>query len=392
MTKKLLITLLLGLLGMAVYAQEITIKGRVSDQVTGEGVPFCNVYIQNTTTGVSTDIDGYYELSTKTKGDSLVVSAIGYTTSKKALNSEAEQKIDFYLKAADMTLEEVVVYAGENPADIIVRKIIENKEHNRIDELEAFRRETYTKLELDLKNISDKMQRRKLFKPFAFVFENIDSTSEEQPFLPAYMSEIISDAYHRKGDKAPVEIPKAQRVSGIANQSINEFIASIHEPYNIYENWIYLLDRPFASPFSNQGLFYYKYYLIDSTHIDGQWCYKLKFKAKRKQEPTFYGYFWVADTTYAITRLDMKISSDANINLVERIDIFQNYRYQDSLWLPEKERMVIDFVVTKKSPGVIARKSVSHSGYNLDKEYTKPEKPEHIAQRALEKDDEFWAK
>ena len=37
-----------------------------------------------------------------------------------------------------------------------------------------------------------------LLKPFSFVFDNIDSTSEKDPFLPAYLIESLSDYAYQK--------------------------------------------------------------------------------------------------------------------------------------------------------------------------------------------------
>jgi len=39
-----------------------TIKGKVTDSKTGEALPFCNVFINNTTLSTVTDIDGNFTL------------------------------------------------------------------------------------------------------------------------------------------------------------------------------------------------------------------------------------------------------------------------------------------------------------------------------------------
>ncbi len=162
-------------------------------------------------------------------------------------------------------------------------------------------------------------------------------------------------------------MPRAQRVSGVTNQTVIEFISSMHEEFSIYDNWIPILEKNFASPFSNQGLFYYEYYIIDSATIEGQWSYKLKFKPKRKQENTFYGDFWVADSIFAVQRLNMRMSEEANINLVQRAVIYQEYTLHEQLyWLPTKQKMMIDFVTTKKAPGMIGRKTASFKDYKVN--------------------------
>ncbi|MEM1319177.1 MAG: DUF5686 family protein [Bacteroidota bacterium] len=381
---------------IAINAQTVTITGQVIDNDTEEGVPFCNVYFEGTTIGTSSDVDGYYTLTTATPGDSLSVSAVGYRTMSKVMANGAEIKINFRLSSSDLTLTEVVVYAGENPADEVVRNIIKNKKRNRIDKLDAYQCEAYTKLELDLDNINEKLRNSKLMKPFAFIFENIDSTSDEKPFLPAYITETIEDIYYTRKDKRPRKVPKAQRVSGVTNQTVVEFLATMHEYFSVYDNWIPILEKNFASPFSNQGLSYYEYYIIDSAFIEDQWSYKLKFKPKRKQENTFYGDFWVADSIFAVQRLNMRMSEGANINLVQRTVIYQEFGLHDNTyWLPTKQKMMIDFVTTKKAPGLIGRKTVSYKDYKVNKEEIansfKQVDPDAIyLMNELERDESFW--
>ena len=99
----------------------------------------------------------------------------------------------------------------------------------------------------------------------------------------------------------------------VPRATVIEYIKRIHLEYSIYDDWIYVLDKPFASPFSRSGLNYYEYYIIDSAMVNGHWSHQLKFKPKRKQEPTFYGDFWVADSTFAVQRANMRMTPDANI-------------------------------------------------------------------------------
>ena len=317
---------------------QFTIHGRVVDADTKEGIPFANVFFEGTTLGASTDVDGYYEFKVKKLNEALSASAIGFEAQRKALNPDsAEQEVNFYLGSSALTLDEVVVIAGENPANRIVRGIIGKKEENRIDALHSFQYESYSKIELDLENINPKLQQSKLLKPFAFVFENIDSTSDEKPFLPVYINEALSDVYYVREEGKPKSIIQAQRTSGTDNQTIIEYIKRIHQDYSIYDDWIYVLEKPFVSPFSKSGLGYYEYYILDSAFVQGHWSYQLKFKPKRKQENTFYGDFWVADSVFAVERVNMRMSPDVNINPVSRIIIYEEFAPQDSIWSPVKK-------------------------------------------------------
>ncbi|MGB1216320.1 MAG: DUF5686 family protein [Saprospiraceae bacterium] len=397
MQKQITLTIILLSLSLAAFSQSIIFKGRVIDDDTQEGVPFCDVYFEEQQIGASTDVDGYYELTTSNYGDSLSVIAMGYDVIKKAISAEPEQTINFRLGASDFMLSEVVITAGENPANIIIRDIIKNKKANRVSNLDSYECESYSKVELDLVNV-DGIRGNKLMKPFEFIFENMDSLSDEKPFLPAYILERVSDVYHDKSKGKPKEFIKAQRVSGVENQTVNDFINSMHDNFSVYDNWIEILGKQFVSPFSNQGLFYYEYYMQDSTFIEDQWAYKLKFKPKRKQENTFFGTFWVMDSTFAVQRLDMRMSKDVNINLVSRIIIFQEFDYEEKnkMWLPEKQKIVIDFSPTKKdkTAGIIGRKTLSFKDYKINKPETTTTYQERDLEtyslEGIEKEDAYW--
>jgi hypothetical protein len=387
--------LLFFLMSFLSAQSQTAITGRVVDEDTKEGVPFCNIYFEGSTIGTSSDVDGYYELVTDTPYDTLTVSAIGYVPEKVKIDpSLPEQVVNFSLTAEGLLLNEVVVLAGENPANAIVRGIVENKEKNRIESLDSYQYESYSKVELDLENINPKLQNNKLLEPFAFVFENIDSTSDEKPFLPVYINEVLSNVYYVEEENKPKSVIKAQRATGTENQTVIEYIKRIHQDYSIYDDWIYVLEKPFASPFSKSGLNYYEYYIIDSTYINGIWSHKLKFKPKRKQENTFFGDFWVADSSYAVQRVNMRMSPDVNINLVTRIIIYEEFEPRDNHWLPVKEKMVVDFTPTKGTPGMIARRTETFKDFSINSRATQKEYAEKETFYLLdevEKDDEaFW--
>lgn len=389
-----LFSLFFILLAYSTHAQNITLKGRAVDADTKEGLPFASVYIVGTTIGASTDIDGYYEFFISTHYDSIGLSAIGYDAVFKTIaKDELEQTINFSVTSSSLMLDEIVVIAGENPANAIVKGIIEHKNEHRLDKKDSYQYESYEKVEFDLENLGN-IKDRKLLQPFEFVFENIDSTSDEKPFLPVYFNEKLADNYFIKGEGKAKEIVKAQRTSAAAgNKSVVEYISQIHQDYSVYDNWIYVMEKPFASPFSNRALANYEYYILDSAFISGQWSYQLKFKPKRKQENTFFGEFWVADSTFAVQRVNMRMSPDVNMNLVNRIIIYQEFDTLQNYWVPRKEKLVVDFTATEKSPGIIGRYTGTYRDHIINHDrtqllYTESD-PDYDAED-VKKDDAFW--
>ncbi|MDZ7742064.1 MAG: DUF5686 family protein [Bacteroidota bacterium] len=248
---------------------------------------------------------------------------------------------------------------------MLLRKIIGNKEENNKQNFEAYQYEVYNKIQLDINNITEKLKNRRLLKPFRFIFDYVDtSTVNGKAYLPAFISESISEVYFQQQPRVRKEIIKASKVSGLDNESITQFMGDLYQNINIYDNYIMIFEKNFVSPIANFGLGFYRYYLIDSTFIDDQWCYQVMFKPRRKQELTFSGEFWVHDTSFAIRKVDMEIARDANINFVNTIEIEQEYnRIRDQYWMLTRDYFVVDFNVienTKRTVGVYGHKTASY--------------------------------
>ena len=80
--RKFLLLLSISLFTTIAYSQTGNIRGFVYDKSSGEPIMFCNVILQGTTIGASTDINGMYNISKVLAGDyALMVTYIGYDTS-----------------------------------------------------------------------------------------------------------------------------------------------------------------------------------------------------------------------------------------------------------------------------------------------------------------------
>lgn len=361
------LTFLSLLFAAASYAQT-KVSGKIVDFDTREPLPFVSVAFKGTSTGTTTDFEGNFLISSDKPVDSLLASYVGYNRGAKKIKPGVAQVINFELKKQSIGLQEVVVRPGENPAHPIIRKAIANKDKNDRDKLDAYQYEVYNKIEFDLNNISEDFKKKKVFKPFAFVFDNIDSTAvDEKPYLPMFISETLSDFYFRRSPKKRKEIIHGSKISGVENTSVSEVMGDMYQNVNIYDNSILVFDKSFISPISDNGFFYYRYYLIDSMYLDGHRCYQIQFLPKRKQELTFTGNMWINDTTFAIKRLEMRIAEDANINFVKTLNVVQDYKNVTGAWMLAKDKLVIDFAVRKDKMGIYGRKTTSYKNFVINK-------------------------
>ena len=395
-----LIVLLILLLPFRGFSQQLTkIMGTVIDAHTHDPIPFVNVYFKGTGVETTTDFDGKYSLETKTPTDSLHAQYMGYKPQTKLVIKNKFQNIDFELKPISFDLTEVVILPGENPAEVILKKVIKNKPLNNKEYLDAFQYEAYSKVQIDANNYSDKFQNNILLKPFQFVFDNADtSTINGKVYLPIFFTETLSDIYFRREPKVYREYIKASKVSGLKTASIAQFVGDSYAKVNVYDNYSNLFDKQFVSPIANFGLAYYKYYLIDSGFIDNRWCYHLKFKPRRDQELTYTGNIWIADTTWGVVKVDMRIAKNANINIINEIVVNQEFKLVDNkFWMPTVDNMVADLNLNENSNKVIGmyiHKSTSYKDYIVNK--LQPEKfysdPVNIVIKdsAITRDANYW--
>lgn len=97
---KTLFSVLFLAVGLSAAAQNITVKGTVTDAQTGDPVPGAAVVVSGTATGVVTDFDGTYSITVASDGV-LIFSSIGYETmqvpvqGKKNLNVELSPSAEF---------------------------------------------------------------------------------------------------------------------------------------------------------------------------------------------------------------------------------------------------------------------------------------------------------
>ena len=105
--KSILVTMFL-MTAFWASAQNVAVKGRVTDSANGDGVPFAAVQVKGASTGGTTDIDGVYSINVPSDAV-LVFSSLGYETAEAAVAGRSV--IDIALAPDTHMLEETVVVA-----------------------------------------------------------------------------------------------------------------------------------------------------------------------------------------------------------------------------------------------------------------------------------------
>lgn len=109
MMKNYLLTFMLVMLGAGLMAQTIT--GTVRDKSTGEALPGASVYVQGTTLGTVTDIDGNYKLEISAGTVIISASFVGYKNASQRVVAAKGQSltINWQLEPESLMLDELVV-------------------------------------------------------------------------------------------------------------------------------------------------------------------------------------------------------------------------------------------------------------------------------------------
>jgi len=384
------------------FGQTLTISGTVIDGHTKEPVSWASVYFARSGIGRSTDSAGKFTLLVHNfKADTLKVSYIGFETYKIPISILQNNK-DFNIQLErGMAKDEVIVKAKWNRGLYLWKKIMaKKKQYNRYDQAN-FSYEAYNKLEVDIKNFNAKKAKKNfLLKGFSFIFDNIDSTSESTPFLPAYLLESLSDYAFQKNPQKFYEHIKATNTKGFKNESISKLLGVMDQNVNIYGNFINVMDKDFISPFNDNADNYYIFTVPDTQVVNGNKIYHFVFNSKRPGQNTFNGDAWVKEKTYQITKANLYLGKDANINFIDRISVFQEYiPINDSVIFLHRDKFFADFrLLGKNSLTLIGRKTTSYKNIVINSDsLTKSFKDQRIEEvvktdkAVTEKTDSVWA-
>lgn len=412
MKKKIYILFFFGLLlSLNTNAQKLTrIKGTVLDSKTKEPLPFVNVTFKGANIGTTTDFDGKYYIETQWGTTTLLASFVGYKTSSKKVELGKTNTINFLLKNDAIEMETFTVKADkkryknkDNPAVQLIKKVIEHKNDNRKESLNFYEYDKYEKIEIDLNNITEEfLNKGWLKKKFQIVLDHIDTSEiNGKPYLPIFLRETASKMYYRKKPKALKEHQYGSKMTGfdgyIDDDGISFIMDKLYQDVDIYDNNISLLSNQFTSPISGLGTTVYKYFIIDTLEINGRECINLAFTPRNKADFAFKGNLYILNDsiTYAVTKVSMGVADEINLNFVKDMRLDQEFTlYHDSVWMLSKDKMIIDYNLTKKGRGMFGKKTINYNDFVFDKErgsdiYNKVEKI--IKEEGMNnKTDSFW--
>ena len=340
--------LLLPVVAEAQVKSTTTVQGRVRDAETNEPMPFVQVVFEGSTTGTETDMDGRFSLSNDKGLTKLQFRMMGYEPqSFKAEKGKTKKRVTIKMVPRGKTLQTVEITAKKgknkysrkhNPAVELVKKVIDHKEQNRIESADQWHRDVYERLSMSLDDFNPDFENHWLWKKVSFLEKYIDETEfDATPILCISMREALAEESYRKSPSQRRRLVTGKRMEGLdevmEDEGMDANIQAMFTPVDIYDGDIELMLNHFTSPLSPLlAVTFYKYYITDTTYVDGQKCVELSFVPANQQSYGFTGRMYVAldpDSTFALTKYVMTVSPHVNLNFVRDLSIVQTF-HRDS--------------------------------------------------------------
>ena len=267
----LLVVILSGGLVPSVAGAQTTVQGTVTDASTGGPLPSANIQVAGTYQGTITNADGVFSLQVEALPVTLIVRFIGYETQRRTIERVPDAPVRIALPPSTLQMDEIVV-TGQNPAERIMRRVIERKQQWRAD-LETYRVEAYNR----------------------FTVANdtgIVSIIETQ-----------TQAFWDK-ERGMREVQTAKRQT--ANLDIDQAIPSALFVTNLYDDNIEMGGHTLMGVTHPDALSHYTFTLDSTRVIDGRRVYDIGVQPDGRLRSAFIGRVAVLDSAYALLEADLR--------------------------------------------------------------------------------------
>lgn len=373
--------IILLLVSITISAQGVTkVSGKVFDGETGEALAFVNVIFKGTSVGTATDLDGYFEIESRFVSDSLCANFLGFEEECIFIKQENKTRnIEIRLNKKQLQLKNVTVIAKRgryskknNPAVDLMRKVIENKKDNRLEGKDFYSFDQHEKIQIDLNNITEQFKDRRVFNSFDVLWNYLDTSNVNgKVFLPVFLREVKSKVHYRKSPEARKEYQNAIKLTKfdeeMDDKSINDVIEFLYKDIDIYDNTIPLLDHSFVSPISPLAINFYRFYILDTTNVNGTSSIRLGFIPKNKSNFGFTGDLYVSnDEDHTVTRADFGIIGDIHLNFINDIKVSQDFEpLEDGSYVLTKDEVVVDYSISKNGIGFYGTRSLGYENFSF---------------------------
>ena len=314
------------------FSQTYKISGRIIDNETSESLSYGNIRVTNSTLGTAANSKGFYQLKLSAGDYSLVASYIGYysdTIKVKVTNNISE--LNFALRKAEVSLPDIIILPGKNPALEIIRKAIDKK-NERNSKLNSYEFEAYTK---GLVRTTDEISARG-----RSVSTGIGDDEDSTDLKITGILENQSKGYFKKPEQFK-DVIIARKQSANFPPTIN-VVTGGRLIQNFYEDDIRFFGNKLPGPIADDAIDYYYYYIDKVVLMNDRKVYKLFLSPDNSDDPGFVGNIFINDSTYELIQVDVELNRSANIGgIFDTISIFQQFSNYDGVYMPADYRLFL---------------------------------------------------
>lgn len=324
--RKFLPLLIASLITLTAAGQTYQLSGRITDP-QNQPIGFASVYIKSTTYGTSANENGYYTFNLKPGNYNVVYRFVGYKerTENITINNQDEHR-NVTMAPDSFLLKEVVIKSRRGDVGKDIMRQVINKREYYLTQVQQYTCAVYIKGVQKLVSAPKKLLGRD-------VAAALDLDSNRKGIL--YQSESLSNMSFQQPNKFK-EVMIASKVAG-QNTAFSYNKASDMQ-VNFYRSLFHITGlsaRAFVSPAASEAMLFYNYKLLGSVTENGKTIDKIQVIPKRAHDPVFRGVIYIVEGEWRIYSTDLLLTRDASINLVDTLEISQQYiPVRDSVWLP----------------------------------------------------------
>ena len=404
---KTLLLLMLLMMVVPSVAQQTTITGVVTDAETGESIGYASVVYKGHKIAVVSGTDGRYSI-TRHNGWSLTFSSVGYKSRTVSINSKVGSRLDITLKPDKKILGEVTVKSKRNrysrrnnPAVELMRRVVAAKKKTDLELNDYYQYNKYEKITLAFNDLKPEQLKQKPFIKHPWLAEQVEtSPATGKLILPISVDETVSQKIYRRSPRSEKTYIEGQSSKGLndlfqTGDIINTVMKDVFTSIDLYQDHIRLLQRPFISPMSGEGIGFYRFYIEDTVMVDRDRCIHLNFLPNNQNDMGFRGDLYILDdSTLHVRRCEMTIPKQSNVNFVQNVQILQEYeKLDDGQWVLTKDDMtteleLYDFI----KAGTVSRTTrlTDYSFDSIPDKRFKGMNKEVISADVEMRDEEFW--
>ena len=302
--------LLLSLFMCTCVSAQGTLRGTITDQATGEALPFASIYVQETQTGTASNADGEYYVTLGGGTNTVIFQYLGYETQAKQVSGT--RTLDVKMNSQALELGEIeIVSGGEDISYSVIRRAIAKADYH-LNQVDSYTADVYIKGTGEVKKIGGAIR----LLAGKEGRKDIDEATG-RPFT----SESTSKVYYERPNTYRQEVIQTYTV-GDEQFDANEYVfTTFYQP---------LIAGSVVSPLNPKAFGYYRYEQ-EGTFIDrDELVNKIKVTPRSRGEDVFEGFIYIVQDDWSIHSLDL-----TTYKLGTQIDVKQTYaEVQEHTWLP----------------------------------------------------------